>query len=362
MKKIICLLFICVSLYNAFSQKSKVNTFILTGSITEAENPVVYLIYTDQSGNSIEDSCRLQQGKFWFKGYIKEPTWAIFRGNIKIMDDAENPNIVDIFLEPGDITATAQYNHIKKIKIIGSKTQLEYEMLQKQYDAIDQNSDSLYEKFSNMNKAFIINHPNSYVSAYQLSTYKTRWTIDSVKSVYKHLKPKIQNSFYGKGVKETIGEIDNNAEGRTAEDFRTTDIKGKSISLSDFKGKYVLLDFWGSWCVPCRQSTPHLIDLFEKYHNFGLDVIGIAQERDRTGVAWKAAVKKDGTDKWFNVLSIPNADKNKGKGDAQSIVKKFGVQVFPTKILIDRTGIIIGRYTGTDDEAVLDKRLGEIFK
>lgn len=114
--------------------------------------------------------------------------------------------------------------------------------------------------------------------------------------------------------------------------------------------------------MPCRQSTPHLIDLFKKYHNNDLDIIGVAEEYDGTGAAWKAAIKKDGTGIWYNVLSGLNLDKDKGVNNSQSIVKKFGVHVFPTKILIDRTGIIIGRYEGTDNEAALDKKLSEIFK
>lgn len=147
-----------------------------------------------------------------------------------------------------------------------------------------------------------------------------------------------------------------------AKEFNTDDINGNAVILSNFKGKYVVLDFWGSWCVPCRQSTPHLIELFKKYHDNGLDIIGVAEEFDGTGAAWKAAIKKDGTDIWYNVLSGITIDKDKGIDNAQSLVKKFGVHVFPTKILVDRTGVISGRYEGTDDEAALDKKLSEIFK
>jgi thiol-disulfide isomerase/thioredoxin len=258
------------------------------------------------------------------------------------------------------MTATVTYDHFKEIKITGSKTQLEYEMLQKKYDAIDKNSDSLYEKFSNVTREFIINHPSSYVSAFHLSLYKTRWSIDSVKSLYTKLSPSMQNSFYGKEVKETIDEIENNSVGRKAKEFKTVDINGKEISLSDFKGKYVLLDFWGSWCVPCRQSMPHLIDLFRKYHDSGLEIIGVAEEDDSTDLAWRAAVKKDKTYIWYNVLSTPLTADQKIK-NSSSIVKKFGVKVFPTKILIDPTGVIIGRYRGTADESALDKKLSELF-
>ncbi|HEY5406889.1 MAG TPA: TlpA disulfide reductase family protein [Ginsengibacter sp.] len=361
MRKLFWLTFICLFYLPLFAQKTQVNQFILKGKILNAKSPVIYLMY-DIKENRIKDSCELKEGNFYFKGNINEPTWAILRGNSKIMDDAENPNIVDFFLDPTRMTATAKYDLFKEIKITGSKTQLEYEMLQKQYDAIDKNSDSLYEKFSNVNQKFIINNPGSYVSAFELSLYKTRWPMDSVKSIYTKLTPSIQNSFYGKEVKETIDEIENNSAGRKAIEFKTTDINGKEMSLSDFKGKYVLLDFWGSWCIPCRQSMPHLIALFKKYHKSGLEIIGVAEEYDNTGLPWRAAVKKDGTYIWYNVLSASQTDAEPKIKDSSTIVKKFGVQVFPTKILIDKTGVIIGRYRGTDDEAILDKKLNELFR
>lgn len=362
MKKIFSLCLICLFHFYSFAQKLQNNQFTLIGKITDPQNNHVYLGYVDKDGKEIKDSCLLQEGNFYFKGNISEPTKAYLRGNLKFMDDAVNPNIVDFFLEPVNMTAILSYNHFKETKITGSKTQLEYEKLNKQYAAIDEKSDSLYEKFSKVSSQFIVAHPDSYVSAFQLMLYETRWPLDSVKLLYSKFQPEIQNSVYGKKIKETISSIVDNSKGKRANEFNTTDVNGNPISLSDFKNKFVLLDFWGSWCVPCRESTPHLIDLFEKYHTNGLVIIGVAEEYDRTGASWKAAIKKDGTSIWYNILSELNIHKDKGVNNLQSIVKKFGVHVFPTKILIDKTGIIVGRYEGTDNEALLDKKLSEIFK
>lgn len=350
----------CFALQSVPAQKTLTCQFNLEGKIINAKSPIVYLIY-DVDGKRIKDSCELRQENFYFKGNIAGPTWAILRGDSKIVDDAENPNFVNFFLEPTTMTATAQYDHFKEIKITGSKTQSEYEMLQKEYDAIDKNSDSLYEKLSNLNRKFIISHPSSYVSAFELWTYKTRWAIDSLKLFYAKLEPSTQNSYYGKDVKKVIDEIEDNSTGKPAKAFKTVDINGNTLSLSDFKGKYLLLDFWGSWCVPCRKNTPHLIDLFKKYHERGLDIVGVAEEYDTTWGHWKDAVKKDGIDIWNNVLSGRRLNSDGTVDESQSIKKLFGIHVFPTKILIDKTGVIIGRYTGTDEETLLDQRLNEIF-
>ncbi len=83
----------------------------------------------------------------------------------------------------------------------------------------------------------------------------------------------------------------------------------------------MLLDFLGSWCVPCRQSPPHLMELFRKYHNDGFIIIGVAEEYDKTSMAWKTAVKKDGTDIWYNVLSEAKIIRGKEIADSLSIVK-----------------------------------------
>lgn len=216
----------CFCKFSVFAQKTQVNQFVLKGKISNAKSPIIYLIY-DINGKRIKDSCELKQESFYFKGDISEPTWGILRGNSKIMDDEENPNIVDFFLEPTTMTATIKYDDFKEIKVTGSKTQFEYEMLQRQYDAIDKSSDSLYEKFSNVNREFIMNHPGSYVSAFELSLYKTRWPIDSVKSLYTKLTPSIQNSISGKEVRKTIDEIENNSVGRKAREFKRVDIDGK---------------------------------------------------------------------------------------------------------------------------------------
>ena len=164
---------------------------------------------------------------------------------------------------------------------------------------------------------------------------------------------------YSRRVKGFLDELEANSEGKQATDFSALDFNGKIIQLAGFKNKYVLLDFWGSWCVPCRQSTPHLIELYKKYADKGFTVIGIAEEYDKTGNAWKDAIQKDGIDIWNNILSNPNADPT--NQSVKTIATKYSIHVFPTKLLIDPSGHIIGRFEGTSREAELDKQLKEIY-
>jgi thiol-disulfide isomerase/thioredoxin len=146
-----------------------------------------------------------------------------------------------------------------------------------------------------------------------------------------------------------------------AKDFTALDINGKSLQLSDFKGKYVLLDFWASWCVPCRKGNPHLKELYAKYQSKGCEVIGVSDD-DRNHDAWKKAVDQDGLP-WHQVLRGLDIDKKmRGIKNESDISEKYGINSLPTQILIDATGKIIGRYGGGGEpHEALDKKLADIF-
>jgi thiol-disulfide isomerase/thioredoxin len=151
--------------------------------------------------------------------------------------------------------------------------------------------------------------------------------------------------------------------GSTAASFSTIDINGKPIKLSDFKGKYVLLDFWASWCVPCRKSNPHLIEIYHQYKAKGFDIIGVSDD-DTRQMQWRNAVKHDSTGIWHQILrGAGKITAQKSSGNSKDLHQLYSIQSLPTKILIDPTGKIIGRYGDndtTDDD--LDKKLKEIFK
>lgn len=343
-----------------FAQESGTVQFSLSGEIINSKSPAVYLLYTDRKGNDIKDSCTLQNGRFVFKGNIIEPTFAILKANSNVMEDAINKNINTFFLEPTNMTTSIQYDHFSEMILSGSKTQVENAEFEKLHSQINKNySDLLYERHSKLTERYIIDHPDSYISVYELSKYKSRWSKTKVKYLYEYLIPEIRNSLYGRRIKLFLDELEANSEGKKATNFSALDLSGNTIQLSGFKEKYVLLDFWGSWCVPCRQSTPHLLELYKKYSQKGFTVIGIAEEYDKTGIAWKDAIKKDGVEIWSNILSNPGADNT--NHSVKTIAAKNGIHVFPTKLLIDPSGYIIGRFEGRSSEAKLDKLLKEIY-
>jgi thiol-disulfide isomerase/thioredoxin len=163
--------------------------------------------------------------------------------------------------------------------------------------------------------------------------------------------------------KQTKGDKTRGGIGLMALNFETKDINGKLLNLQSFRGKYVLLDFWASWCVPCRKSNPNLIILYHKYSTKGFDIIGIADD-DQRQLQWKNAVKQDSTNLFHQVLRgvAVNTDKTNAvnPGDLHQL---YNIQSLPVKILINPAGKIIGRYGDndkTDDD--LDQALAAIFK
>ncbi len=135
--------------------------------------------------------------------------------------------------------------------------------------------------------------------------------------------------------------------GEIAPDFETTLVDGNTFRLSDLRGKYVLLDFWGSWCPPCRKENPKLVRLHEKYAD-QLVIVTVALEKD--AVSWKKAVKKDGF-VWVHQI----VDQNKYVM-MSSIARKYGVTEIPSKFLISPEGILLGRFSFQEIDNIFLKR------
>jgi thiol-disulfide isomerase/thioredoxin len=188
---------------------------------------------------------------------------------------------------------------------------------------------------------FIRKHPDALVSAKAMSQISKSMNVEDAKTLFATLTKEVQESSSGKTVQEMIG-LDvaekNTDAGKPAPDFIKQTKDGKKFKLSDYKGKYVLLDFWGSWCGACRASHPHLKQIYEKYNKDGLVVVGIAYERTQDKTAWIKAIKQDGLP-WTQILNDEGT---------LNVVDLYGVQAFPTKVLIDKEGNVVMRLVGTN--------------
>lgn len=204
-------------------------------------------------------------------------------------------------------------------------------------------------------KEFVNSHPATYAALEVYASYSTELSDDDQEKQFASFPDTYKNTVLGKRIHEKLMGASANKVGNKAATFAQTGIDGKVVDLNALKGKYVLIDFWGSWCGPCRDSHPHLIALYEKYKNKGFEIVGVATESgslEKKEEAWRKAVTEDKIN-WLQVLNNP---------EVNDIVKAYGIAAFPTKVLLDKDGTIILRTVGgegNDLDAKLEELLGK---
>lgn len=399
MKKHILILMLLMSA----AWMAKAQQFDLKGKISGQNSGYIHLWYADKTGKNVNDSCVVTNGTFELKGEIAEPTMAFLYGNIK-SQSVDDPNSTDIFIEPTAMQVTLVTDDFKHANLIGSKAEDEYVELGKEKQPIYDEMKPLDEAFDEANKKymkavkdkaddatlkdlkekaaaihdkfdpywiraaavdykFFAAHPTSYVTAEELRYHVGTLPVDSLQLFYNNFGPALQQSSYGKNIANEIEKLRAGSAGSIAADFTADELNGTPLALSSLRGKVVILDFWASWCVPCRHSNPHMIMLYKKYHDKGLEIIGVASD-DGHEDAWKKAVTEDNVSIWHNVLDGFDRDKAiKGEKNDKEIGNKYGIHSLPTKIIIDKDGKILGRYDDNPGgkEEDMDKMLAKVF-
>ena len=209
---------------------------------------------------------------------------------------------------------------------------------------------------------YVKKYPSTALAANFLCMNTGRMTLEQLKEAYNKLDETAKQTSAGKEIAAEIATLDRVAPGNPAPEIAKNDlVTGKPFALSSLKGKVVLLDFWASWCVPCRKSNPHVKALYEKYRKKGFDVVYVADNDSRPEDALKA-IDQDGIRKYHHVLrglkTLKDANgKMTGYDKSEDVSEQYAIHFLPTKYLIDREGKIIGKVT--DEE--LDAKLKEIF-
>lgn len=330
------------------------STFTLTGSITGFDSGWVYLLRRDTLKETA-DSVRVNHGAFTYSGHASSPQYYL----LGISNGQEKEYRLGFFVEGGKINLNGNLDSMHAAVVSGSPAQDEYILFKREQKKFDLRAamlsdryqaaqsmhdamvaDSVVQAFDGLQrdqqlsvKDYVKAHPDSYVSVFEVyENFSDNPDAKLLSSIYGSLAPAMQQTYYGKKIKHTLDIAMNTDYGKPAPDFKLNDPSGNPVSLSSFRGKIVLVDFWASWCSPCRQENPNVVKAYNRFHAKGFTILGVSLDDSKPD--WQQAIEKDGLS-WTHVSDL--------KGWQSSAAALYGVQGIPMNFLLDKEGRIVGK-------------------
>jgi peroxiredoxin len=381
MKKIsIYILMLCYCLA-AFGQEKATEKITFQGSTEPVYNGAVIVIYNRSVG--LVDSAKIENGNFAFTVPYKEPSSYMFYSKYEakkkggympygiLVAGHETVNIkADMETIANSVIGNAPENdlYMAFVKSGNAGKQKVMDQLNEKYGAefmkkLTQKDSKYaeviqyYNELNNANnvleavrlESFIKTHPNSFASIYLLAGMFSQMKIEKAQSLYNLLSAKYKNTSYGKTIVQRIEAAKITAIGKIAPDFEQPDTSGRMIKLSSLRGQYLLVDFWASWCGPCRAENPNVVKAYQQYHDKGFTVLGVSLDQPGKKEAWLNAIHHDHLT-WTQVSDLQFWD--------NAVAKLYGIQAIPQNFLLDKDGKIIAVNIRGDD---LVNKLAELL-
>jgi peroxiredoxin len=349
------------------------SSYVLSGTIEGVDSGAVILFNVQKGEENEPDTAKIIKGHFELKGFAAEPELA-FLALVQEQGPRQPP--LPLYLEAGKITVQAPKDSLYTGKVTGAASQKDLDKfnalvkpleekqkaLYQQYQEVAPTGDAAkmgeiqkaYEALQDENKAlvtkFVKENPSSYVAAFQLAqvfAYAEEVVPTELEPLYNGLDEKIKGSHFGKVVKDALDKAKSTAIGGVAPNFTLNDVNGKPVSLASFKGKYTLLDFWASWCQPCRMENPTVVKAYDTYKSKGFDILSVSLDDKKEN--WEKAIAQDKL-AWTHVSDL--------KGWKSEAAALYGVKAIPMNYLLDKDGKIIAKSLRGED---LIKKLGEVL-
>ncbi|MBW6498289.1 MAG: AhpC/TSA family protein [Bacteroidales bacterium] len=352
----------------AACQPAAEKSFTLHGEVEGLEEGYVYLFDRVHGLYQLVDSAEVVDGRFTLTGSLDFPEF-LYLDHFK----GVTPRIA-FFLENSEMTLQFAAENAREFTLTGSASHdllqdfnlmvagqdanlrviqqqaLEAEVLEDSElaEALKAQYKTAEAEKRNQIRTFVDNHNNTPVGIYiAMRNLATELDGEGLDALVKSFDPALKDSRYYVSLRERADKILALAEGKTAPEFNQPDVDGNMVALSDFRGQYLLVSFWASWCPFCRQENPHLVKLYEQYADRNFEILGVSLDRNHE--AWLKAIADDGLN-WAHV-----SDLNGWQNEASTL---YGVASIPSNILLDPDGIILGRNLKGE---VLDQKLEELL-
>jgi len=365
MKKLLIPVFISVLVFSACETKPSYVFNAEFNGLTGDE--LIYLQLVKDGELDTIDSAQVSDNTVRFEGTLEGPQMVY----MKIGDTRK---VVNFFGENSEIEVKADVNDLESTQVIGSKVHDEFVAFQSYMSTIDQReqqlredyreasmngdqekieelraeSENIYNDQQEMLYQYIDDKSSSYMAPFVISRYLV-YELDEkqLDSLLQTLDPGIHNSLDYKRLNERVEVLKKVAVGKPAVDFTLNDPQGNPISLSSFQGKYLLVDFWASWCGPCRRENPNVVKLYSDFKDKGFEILGVSLDEDRN--RWLGAIEADS-------LTWPHVSDLEGWGSAAG--KMYGINSIPATVLINPDGIIVDKNLRGD---ALRQKLEELY-
>lgn len=341
------------------------NKYQLKGQFrdTTASGKAYLSFYRD--GKLQNDTTKVQNGVFVFSGTTEGPQQAYlrFKSDVKKSDSPKGVDARSLYLDRGTVTLDIKDSvHTAIIGGVGINLEYaRYNNIVAPYDQILRELEDNYRKLSpdqkkdkelvstleaKMNSikqakkdaqiAYLKMNPNSFFSLQAITDIGgARIDVAKIQPLVDILSPALQNSKDGLALTQLIKATKATEVGQIAPAFTLNDSNNKSVSLSDYTGRYILVDFWASWCGPCRAENPTLVKAYEKYKNNNFTIVGISIDREQDREKWIRAIQDDKMT-WPQLIDTPT-------GAVNNVSDKYGIKAIPSNYLIDPNGKIIAK-------------------